>query len=276
MGRVAISDTILTDIADAIREKTSTSSLIKPSEMASAISDISGGGGTVNLTPVVLRPDATLASTYGYDKYLYKDAKVTIPAYSTTSSTVLATTDVSPTIQLDYANYDYYIVEKMLTIPEYNITSVAKGRPEYHISSYLYEIQYIPANFYFAVIDSTKKLTSAQVAAVGNGFYRLVYYSSSTAIAAYSSAAYGYAAAVVAPSVTTAGVLTLKTPNYIARGHTTYFVNTYMNAVTDVRLQFKAEVWKAPKSNLNVDGFGNRQNVQHIMNCLSSTNHTLT
>ena len=274
MGRVAITDTILTDIADAIRSKTSSSDLIKPSEMASAISDISGGQ-TV-LKPYVLRPDATLVSAFGYDKYLNASEKVTIPSYSTTAATVLPSATLSPTISLDFGNYDYYVVERALTIPEYSISTKAKGRVEYHLSSYLCELEYTPANTFPAIIDPTKKYTSAQVTAIANNYTRLVYYSSGTAITPYSSAGYGYAAVMQAPSVTAAGVLTLKTPIYITRGHTTYFVNTFMNAVTDVRLQWKYELYKIPKSNLNLDGFGNKQNLQKILDCINLTDHKLS
>ena len=274
MAKVAITESYLTDIADAIRSKTGSIETYKPSEMASAISEISGG--ETILKPYVLRPDATLASTYGYDKYLEKDCKITIPSYSTTASTVLPTEDISPTIQLDFTNYDYYIVERMLTIPDYNTGTKAKGRVEYHLSSYLYELEYTKANTYPAIIDPEKTYATAQATAVRSGYYRLVYYSSGTAIAAYSTATYGYSAAAVTPAVTTAGVLTLKTPNYVTRGHTTYFVNTFMNAVTDVRLQFIAEVWRAPKNNLNIDGFGNSQNILHILDCIKSNNHKLT
>lgn len=54
MAVVAISDSILTDIADAIRSKLDTEDTYKPSEMADAIDSISGGGitptGTIEIT----------------------------------------------------------------------------------------------------------------------------------------------------------------------------------------------------------------------------------
>lgn len=57
MAKVAITESYLTDIADAIRSKTSSTETYKPSEMASAISEISGGG-SINYKVGVLRPDA--------------------------------------------------------------------------------------------------------------------------------------------------------------------------------------------------------------------------
>lgn len=47
MSSVVIDDTHLTNIANSIREKTGTEDTYKPSEMASAISEISTGGGSV-------------------------------------------------------------------------------------------------------------------------------------------------------------------------------------------------------------------------------------
>lgn len=44
MAKVLISESILTAIADAIREKLSTTDTYKPSEMADAVESISGGG----------------------------------------------------------------------------------------------------------------------------------------------------------------------------------------------------------------------------------------
>lgn len=45
MAKVLISESILTAIAEAIREKLSTTDTYKPSEMADAVESISGGGG---------------------------------------------------------------------------------------------------------------------------------------------------------------------------------------------------------------------------------------
>lgn len=46
MTKVAVTETYLTDIADAIRQQTGSVGTYKPSEMADAILDISGGGGS--------------------------------------------------------------------------------------------------------------------------------------------------------------------------------------------------------------------------------------
>lgn len=46
MSKVLVTETYLEDIADAIRSKNGSTDTYTPAEMASAISDISGGGGS--------------------------------------------------------------------------------------------------------------------------------------------------------------------------------------------------------------------------------------
>lgn len=254
MTKVAVSEQYLTDIADAIRNKTNTVDTYTPAEMADAISSISGG--TPVLKRGVLRPDAELVKTYSYDKYLKEDLDVNPIAYTTTSTTLVAAASLTPTVTCDFTNYNYYVLIRMATIPEYSISTVGKGREEYALNGARYEITETPANAMHALIDPTEKYTSIGTAVYQAGnFVRIVYYSSGTAITYYGSAAYGYNQTVTAPSLSSS-TLTLKSPAFIVRGHTTYFVNTYMNAVEDVRYQYVIEVWRSPKNNYNLDGWG--------------------
>ena len=225
-------------------------------------------GGSAELKMSVLRPDAELVQSFTYDKYIHADEGITIPAYTTTAQTLKASENLSPTVSMDLTNYNYYVVQRLLTIPEYSLTSKAKGRVEYWLNSALYEVTEYPANTFHALIEPTRKLTSrtTTVYACGAG-PRLVYYTSSSAIAAYASAAYGPAQTVVAPSVS-GTTLTVKSPVFIVRGHATYFVNTYMNALTDIRNQYVIEVYRAPKDNLNLDGWGIYQGAMHILDCI--------
>ena len=76
MGKKLISDSILTAIANAIRNKRGTTTQYKPSEMANAILNIpTGGGGGIT-------PAGTLPITENnrvYDCYQYAEASVQIP-----------------------------------------------------------------------------------------------------------------------------------------------------------------------------------------------------
>lgn len=243
------------------------------------------GGGTVieitgtqvaGIVPIVMRPDAALVKTYAYDKYIHADEEITIPAYSTTATVLKASENLSPTYTVDLANYSYYIVERMLTIPEYSITTLAKGRAEYAFAATGYEIGAIEAADLHALIDPTEKLASRTTSIYNTGnFARIVYYSSGTAIGAYASAAYAVYQTVTAPAIS-GSTLTLKSPAFGIRGHATYFAQTYMDALTDVRYQYVIEVWRAPRGNLSFDGWWAANNAYKILDCIDTTTHKLT
>ena len=277
MSRVAVTDSYLTDIADVIRAKKNTLDTYTPSEMAGAIASINGGGTVLKIG--VVRPDAELVTSYSYDKMMKADEKINPIAYTTTSTTVKASTSLSPTVTCDFSTYDYYVIIKMVTIPSYNISTTGTGREEYAINAALYEITQMPANTMHALVDTSKYYASAAhvVYSAGN-FVREVYYSKATTLTYYASAAYGYNQTAVAPALNsgTGSTLTLKSPTFIARGSTSYFTKTYMNAVTDVRYQYKIEVWRAPRNNLNLNGWGLTNQWLTINNDVLNNNGTLT
>lgn len=273
-NKVLITKATLEDIADAIREKNKSTNTYTPSEMVTAIENIPSG--TTTLKRGVLRPDAELVTSYNYDKYMYADESISPKTYTTTSTTVKASVSLSPTVRCDFTNYNYIVLIRMATIPEYNITTVGKGREEYALNGAIYEITEIPANEMAAIINPTKKYTSIDRAVYSAGnFVREVYYTSGTAIGFYGNASYGYNQTVVAPSLS-GTTLTLKSPTFIVRGNTTYFVNTYMNAVTDVRYQYIIEVWRAPKNNLNLNGWGLETQWIKMNDDIQASGHKLT
>ena len=67
MTQYLISDTTLTNIANAIRTKKGTSALIDPADMATEIASISGGGGTINNLNVT--SNGTYTASGGVDGY---------------------------------------------------------------------------------------------------------------------------------------------------------------------------------------------------------------
>lgn len=70
--------------------------------------------------------------------------------------------------------------------------------------------------------------------------------------------------------------MTVKSPVLGVRGHTTYFTNTYMNALTDIRYQYVIDVYRAPLGELNIDGWEQDQALQHILDCINADGHNLT
>lgn len=267
-----VKDTELSSIADAIRSKTQSSAdLVFPADFVDAIGSISGA----SLKMGVLRPDAEKVKTWSYDLLAVDDEGITIPSYSTTAQTVRASEAMSGTYTFDYTNYDYYVLERFLTIPTYSISTKAKGRVEYHIGSCAYEVVNIPANQMHALIDPTKNVTATRAAYAVGAWYRSVYWSSASAVAAYSTSAYSTSQIVVAPTISS-GVLTINTPTWSMRGHTTYFTNTFFNAITDIRYQFIAELYRSPKGDMNIDGWGIQQQALHIINDVHNNNQILT
>lgn len=227
------------------------------------------------LTMGTIRPDAELIKTVTYDKWIVQDEEITLPGYTTTATTLKASSDLTDdTVTFSYGSYNYYVLERMLTIPKYSEPGHGKGRVEYHVSSYLYEIGEILPNSFITLDGNAKAYTSRTVSVVANGMYRLFYWNAATTVTAYSTAAYGVYQTATAPTVSS-GVLTLKTPALLTRGSTTYFTSTYMSALTDIRYQWVIQVYRAPKSNLNLDGFGQTTHLAHILNCVNNNNQKL-
>ena len=124
MAVVAISDSILTDIADAIRTKNGQETLYKPSEMPDAIEAISGGG---------ITPTGTIEITQNgvVDVTNYASADVDVPTGgSDESKTVLLFQDIdlgdqkwqiTSAIPQMFADGGYF--ELILDISEYTFQS---------------------------------------------------------------------------------------------------------------------------------------------------------
>ena len=204
-----------------------------------------------------------------------EDLELTLPAYTTTAQSLQAAENLSPTITVDLSAYRYFVVERFLTIPEYSVTTKGKGRQEYLFCSYMYEVTRLAADELPTIIDPTKKITSVQNLVATNSLYRTLYWSSASAIALYATNAYGAYQTPTSPSLS-GSTLTIKTPVLGVRGSTTYFTSTYMNALEDIRYQYVIDVYRAPLDNLNLDGWGQEQMLQHLADCINSTGHKLT
>lgn len=237
------------------------------------------GGGSAefwyDMKPTVLRPDAQLVKSFTFDQYAVADLELTIPAYTTTAKTLKASANLSPTISVDTATETFFVVEKFLTIPEYSITTKANGRQEYTYCVYMYELAKVPANMIKTIVDPTKMVTSATNIISSLSSYRLLYWSSGSAIALYGSNGYGCYQTPSAPSIS-GTTLTIKSPALALRGNKTYFTSTFMNALTDIRYQYIIDVYKAPKEALGIDGWITNEVVNHILECANSTTHKLT
>lgn len=235
----------------------------------------SGGGGGTNLKNYVIRPDAELVQTWGYDTLAVQDAGITLPAYSTSAQTLK--TNASNTATLDRAAYTYFIVYRMLTIPIYNTTTKAAARFDYHAAIDVNEITRIAANTIQSV-DGTKKFTSTLdrvSSAVLNG--TSVYWSGSTTLKATTGpSSYGCYQTHSTPSAS-GNTLTVPMPTFYMRGSSTYLNSSNWGKITDIRYQCKVELYRAPlPSTLNTTGWTQYETLDHVLNDVKNNNGTLT
>lgn len=239
-----------------------------------AIADVnvSGGGGSA-LKMGAIRPDAEIVKTWSYDKLLHEDEEITIPAYSTGGSVLLNTTTLESSSTLDFSSYDYVLTYRLLFTPVYSITSYGSGRWTATMNTAIYELVQTDEN---AISDNG--VFNSDVAVdytVVSQYTRLAYWSGSNALKLVRNQQYGvYAGGWNAPSISSStsytATISPKTPTFMIKGSSTYFKNTYMNALTDVRAQYVIELWRSPKHNLNLEGFNSKTLMTHIIDCFNN------
>jgi hypothetical protein len=222
----------------------------------------------------VLRNDAELVNTWSKDSMFISDDGGTIPAYSTSAKTLIAGANITPTASLTFASYNYYVIERMLTIPSYNTTKIEKSRNEYSVTSAVYEVVEIPAST-FKTLDGSKTFTSRSTNVLASSaMYRMLYWSSATAISLYT-ANYGVYQSPNTPSISSS-TLTIKNPSLQMRGSTSYLTQSVWGTISDIRYQYVIELYRVPKNNLNLDGWGIYTQAMHIVDCVKTASHTLS
>lgn len=269
MSKVAITRTLLDNLADTIAQKANVSAPLTIPGMASAVNGIQ----TLSLKRGILRPDAELVETRSFDQYVVADLGITIPAYSTTAVTLIASEALSPTVALE-DGYDYVVLERLLAIPEYNTNTVGTGRVEYTAVANVYEaIRVDPSQW--VTLSTGQQLGSAAIVSNVLTTHRLFYWNASPSPALYTSASYGISPSVSAPSYTTRAI-TLRSPQLSIRGNATYLSQTYWNAMTDIRFQWVIDCYRIPRESLNFDAWATGQELSHIVDCVNTADHKLT
>lgn len=261
------------------------SKTVTPSGSTISVTPDSGYDGLdeVTVNPITLKmgvllPVAELVQIYSYDKYIHTDESVTIPAYSTTAATLKASAALTPTVSLNLTSYDYYILERFLTIPTYNTTTKQKGRPVYQIYTMAYEIVSSAANTYK---DGNTAYTSPLVTVTtAGGAARCTYWSSGSKVSVGNTNSYGVYQTATAPTLSSGTVtnptLTINSPTLQIRGSTTYLTSAVWSTLTDIRYQYKIEVYRIPKSTYNLDGWNLTTQLDRLIECANSSSHDLT
>lgn len=226
----------------------------------------------------VLRPDAELIQTFSYDKMWVEDDERTIPAYTGSATTIHSGTALTPTVVLNFSNYKYYILIRCITIPKYNTTIKEKGRPDYSMTSAAYEIIDITTNMIQTTTKSTISSRSNIVAAAGS-VCRMPYWTSESAAALYTATSYGLHQTPAAPTLSSATTisptLTIKDPNLIIRGSSTYLSSSAWGKLIDIRRQYVIEVYRVSRFT-ELKGWNLYSQFNHIVDCVNNHNFVLT
>lgn len=238
------------------------------------------GGGTARfweevLKMGVIRNDAELVKTWSHDSLFVTDDNGTIPAYTTSATTLVASSNIGTTYTVDMTNYDYFVLIRGLTIPVYNTSTPAKSRNEYAVMSAAYELVNYPANTYTSLVGNKTYASNFPIISSSYASYCMLYWSSATAVKLYNATSYGVAQTVAAPSIS-GSTLTVQSPTLKIRGSSTYLTSGVWGTITDIRWQYIIECYRAPKGHLNLNGWGLLQQGLHIVDCAESTNHKLT
>lgn len=220
----------------------------------------------------IMRPDAELVKSWTYDKLAVQDLGYTIPAYTTTAKTVLASASLD-SYSWDLGTYFYAWNARGLAVPIYSTNDIGAGRNAFYAyaayAEYLYYGNgaiHVGNTGNTSVISSTYTGTSSLV----------VYYTSASAIGVSTSATSKYGVYMDSGILNTinSSTFTPKSPNLYLRGSSTYLSETYWNALTDIRYQYIIELWRIPKSS-SVSGYNVVSQTNHVISCFNG-NGTLT
>ena len=202
MADYVVSDTSLTGVADAIRQRGGTSSPLEvPTGFETAIASIPHDQPTLKMG--VMRPDAVLVETWTYDKLWLADEGETLPAYSTSAVTLKASEVLEVEHEWELDDYKYFVTARTLVIPLYSTDEIARGRVEWSETHGAWELVYTDSGAFHALVDPSKGYASRALgwAASGGTLWRMPYFTSTQGnVSVYSANSYGIWCTVQAPT----------------------------------------------------------------------------
>ena len=244
------------------------SSVSQDNEGYIVLPDQGGSKAITTLKMGVIRPDAELIQKWTYDRMVVADDGIALPEYSTIASTLIASKDLAPTVQIDVDTNDYMALERYLIIPSYSSDTISEGRfagYAYYRAVEIYNKSAFTVNGGTTVSGLTSRQTTAETNAI--------YWSSATTlvdtpqnVGIYISN-YG--------STISNNVVTYRSPNLIIKGSTTFFTAENWNNLTDIRYQYIIEFYKVKKGSLNIDGFTTSQLNMLVADCFNSPSKKL-
>lgn len=224
-----------------------------------------------------LRPDAELVHQWTYDKYLVEDEEIEIPEYTTSTVTLKAASNLTPTIPVDQDNYRYAFYTRGLVIPEYSVDTKSAGRQIYSSISQFYELIRMKYSEY-TVDGITGKSGSAVSTSQSYGNTGTTMYwggTESSPTLQMSTTVQGFSMANPSHGFNNAEFVA-KLPAFRTYSVGTCLNETYWNLITDVRFQCIIELYRVPKRFNGLDGWLFSQTNDHCYNCYKTPSQTLT
>ena len=91
----------------------------------------------------------------------------------------------------------------------------------------------------------------------------------------YNAGSYGATLSFAAPTLT-ATKITVSSPAIGVRGQTTYMKQSVYETITDIRYQYKIEIWRVPRPSMGLYGFYNTNIDAKLASDLAGSTHTIT
>lgn len=270
----------LTDIANAIRAKGSTSAqLTFPQGFIDAVDAIPTGAASD--PPLgAIRSDAELVKRISYDKYIVRDLGITLPSYTTSLKTLISGSQLTDEqIECYPTLYQYYVCTRILIIPFYSISDVSKGREDYCLYEGGWELFGAKSGGLPVLSDPSKRAGFNETNTFGTNSSLIVYAANSTGYTTTRSPSFGVYPSAQSPlfsyiSGQTTGTIIPRSPYLYCRGNSSNFPQTFMDSLTDIRFQYVIDVFRAPNDK-TYDGWLHNQQFYSIIDCLENGDNTL-
>ena len=225
-----------------------------------------GGGGAGK--PLILRPDAELVKSWSYDKYIVADEGVTIPPYQSSAATLLNAQTIED-VSADRVSYTYEILVTGLATPKY-----ADGQTPSVIQAFggtviLDELVTLPEG----AVNKGDVVTDAMSISIPDTLYRFCVTNTGTGWrvnATLSGANFARSSYVFGSSE-----ITIKSPLLQLTGGT-YMPQATWGALSDIRYQYKIELYRTPNISWDSNGLTVAQALAKVIKGYNSPNGKLT
>ena len=263
-----LDDSKLTAVANAIRDKTGDSATMTVDEMPTEIASISGGGAP---KVGVLRPDAELWKSWTLDE------TVTLPSYTTSNATLINSSALSD-ITLSTTRYDYFLAYRDLVYPIYSSPMAAgQGKPEYSFFEYACEIVRIPANKLYPRTGSATTIPSSSVASVKTtNITGCLYWTSGSAVSLATASAPIWTTFTAPTYTDSSSALKITLPKFLTKGSSSYFKQTYWDAISGMRIQYIMELYRVEKNGDYFNGYAIGSLASKSIDSIHTASGTLT